>query len=48
LTLIIIMLGTNDLKEHTAQASVNGVGTLIRTIQTFDQPVPRERAAVRG
>lgn len=37
---IIIMLGTNDLKEHTAQASVNGVGTLIRTIQTFDQLYP--------
>ena len=38
--LLIIMLGTNDLKEHTAQASVNGVGTLIRTIQTFDQLYP--------
>ena len=37
---IIIMLGTNDLKEHTAQASVNGIGTLIRTIQTFDQLYP--------
>ena len=38
--LLIIMLGTNDLKEHSAQASVNGVGTLIRTIQTFDQLYP--------
>ena len=37
---VTIMLGTNDLKEHSAQASVNGVGTLIRTIQTFDQLYP--------
>ena len=37
---IIIMLGTNDLKEHSAQASTDGLGCLIRTIQTFDALYP--------
>ena len=33
---IVLMLGTNDLKEHSAQASTDGLGCLIRRIQTFD------------
>lgn len=37
---IVLMLGTNDLKEHSAQASTDGLGCLIRTIQTFDALYP--------
>ena len=37
---IVLMLGTNDLKEHSTQASTDGLGCLIRTIQTFDALYP--------
>ncbi len=44
---IVIMLGTNDLKEHSAQSSVDGIGCLIRTIQTFDQLYPASEPLFR-
>lgn len=38
---IIIMLGTNDLKEHTAQTSVNGVGTRFARFRRSTSCTPR-------
>lgn len=37
---VVIMLGTNDLHDHSVAESVDGLGHIIRTIQTFDKLYP--------
>lgn len=48
LDVIIIMLGTNDLHDHSTAASVDGLGHIIRTIQTFDQLYPASEPVFRN
>lgn len=45
---LVLSLGTNDLKEHTAAQSANGLIRLIRTAQTFDLLYPGAEPVFRG
>lgn len=44
---IVIMLGTNDLHDHSTAASVDGLGHIVRSIQTFNQLYPGSEPVFR-